>query len=57
MGYVSVRVVHTQSCVLPFSLFFKTAISAGPFLPILYFTDQIWAGAVLGRFLRALGLV
>ena len=35
-------------------MFFKTAISVGPIPPILYFTDQVWAGAVLGRFVGAL---
>jgi hypothetical protein len=38
-------------------VFLKTAISVGPVLPILYLTDQVWAGAVLGRFVRALSWV
>ena len=37
-------------------MFLKTAISVGPVPPILYFTDQVWAGALLGRFARALEL-
>jgi hypothetical protein len=37
-------------------VFLKTAISVGPVPPILYFTDQVWAGALLGRFARALEL-
>ena len=56
MGYVEARVVYTWSCVLPFFVFLKTAISVGPVPPILYFTDQVWAGALLGRFARALEL-
>jgi len=39
---------------LPFFVFFKTAISVGPVPPTLYFTDQVWVGAVLGCFVRAL---
>ena len=35
-------------------MFSKTAISVGPVPPILYFTTQVWAGAVLGCFVRAL---
>ena len=35
-------------------MFFKTAIGVGPFPPILYFSDQVRAEAVLGRFVRAL---
>jgi hypothetical protein len=54
MGYVLARVVHIRSCVLPFFMFFKTAISVGLVPPILKFTDQVWDGAVLGRFVRAL---
>ena len=39
---------------MPFLVFSKTAISVGPVPPILYFTTQVWAGAVLGCFVRAL---
>ena len=34
-------------------MFFKTVISAGPVLPIMCFTDQVWAEALLGCFVRA----
>ena len=34
---------------------FNTAMSVGPVPPILYFTDQVWARAVLGLSVRALG--
>jgi hypothetical protein len=33
---------------------FKAAISVGPVPSILHFTDQVWAAAVLGHFVRAL---
>ena len=36
----------------PSSCFFRLPLSPVP--PILYFTDQVRAGAVLGRFVRAL---
>ena len=39
------------------SLFFLTANSVNSVPPILYFTDQVWAGALLGHCVRALGLV
>jgi len=42
---------------LPFFVCFKTAISVRSVLPILYFTDQVWGEATLGRFVRALGSV
>ena len=42
---------------MPFFVLFKTAISVDPVPPILYFMDQIWNGAVLGRFVRAVRLV
>jgi hypothetical protein len=32
----------------------KAAIIVGPVPPFLNFTDQVWAGAVLGCFVRAL---
>ena len=38
------------------SLFFLTANSVNSVPPILYFTDQVWAEAVLDRFARALEL-
>ena len=41
-----------------FNSLFKTAISVGPVPPILNFTGRvIWTGAVLGRFVRAVGSV
>jgi len=57
MGNVEVRVMYTYSGVLPFVVFFKDANSAGPIPPVLYFTDQVWTGTVLGCFARALRLV
>ena len=57
MGNVEVRVMYTYSGVLPFVVFFKDANSAGPIPPVLYFTDQVWTGTVLGRSVRTLRLV
>lgn len=46
------------TCILPFFVFLsETATSAGPVPLILYFTDQVQAGAVLGPFVGALGSV
>jgi hypothetical protein len=33
---------------------FKTAIKVVPVPPVLYFMDQVWAGAVLSHFVTAL---
>ena len=39
------------TCILPFFVFLsETATSAGPVPLILYFTDQVWAEALLGCF-------
>ena len=35
-------------------MFCRIAISVDPVPPILYFTHQVWAGVVLGHFVRAL---
>ena len=40
--------IHLILCLALLRVF-KTAISEGPVPPILDFTDQVWAGAVLGR--------
>ena len=48
--------IHLIWC-LALSSLLAAAISVGPVPPILYFTDQVWAGAVLGCFVKALGSV
>jgi len=45
--------IHLILC-LALLVFFRTAISVGPVLPILYFIDQVLARAVLGCFVRTL---
>jgi hypothetical protein len=36
---------------------FFSAINVGPVPPIFYFTDQVWAEALLGRFVTTMELV